>query len=426
MKKKLMDMLAKKNTRKQEINALVEKSQDVEELRKLGAELDSLNTELRSLQDMIDALPEVEEPGTQPQSQRTQVVNGQVPGVVTAGVSGQEQRNLGGQEIKDPFATMEYRTAFMQFCKTGKITEEFRKMQPEYRLDAMTTTSEVSAIIPSTILREIIKEAKVYGQIFSRIRVLNIKGGVTVPILTLKPTATRIGQDATSDKKKVTANTSVSFSYYGLECKVSTSLLAETVTLDGFEALIKDLIGEAMIIAIEGEIISGDGNGKCLGITADPRVPAANKVTLNADEITAWDEWKRKVFAQMPLAYKAGATFLMASGTWEGYIDGMVDANGQPVGRVNYGIADGAQERFGGKEVILVEDDLIAPYDDADDGDVIAIYCNLKNYAVNSNLQMMMFRYFDHDTNEWIDKAILISDGKLLDPYGVVIISKEA
>lgn len=423
MKKKLMNMLAKKNTRKQEINVLVEKSQDVEELRKLSAELDSLNTELRSLQEMIDALPE--EPGTQPQSQRTQVVNGQVPEVVTAGVSGQEQRNLGGQEIKDPFATMEYRQAFMQFCKTGKITEEFRKMQPEYRLDAMTTTSEVSAIIPSTILREIIKEAKVYGQIFSRIRVLNIKGGVTVPILTLKPTATRIGQDATSDKKKVTANTSVSFSYYGLECKVSTSLLAETVTLDGFEALIKDLIGEAMIIAIEGEIISGDGNGKCLGITADPRVPAANKVTLNADEITAWDEWKRKVFAQMPLAYKAGATFLMASGTWEGYIDGMVDANGQPVGRVNYGITDGAQERFGGKEVILVEDDLIAPYDDADDGEVIAIYCNLKNYAVNTNLQMMMFRYFDHDTNEWIDKAILISDGKLLDPYGVVIISKE-
>lgn len=423
MKKKLMEMLAKKEARKQEINALVEKSQDVEELRKFGAELDSLNTEIRSLQDMIDALPEELE--TQPQSQRTQVVNGQVPGVVTAGVSGQEQRNLGGQEIKDPFATMEYRTAFMQFCKTGKITEEFRKMQPEYRLDAMTTTSEVSAIIPSTILREIIKEAKVYGQIFSRIRVLNIKGGVTVPILTLRPTATRIGQDATSDKKKVTANTSVSFSYYGLECKVSTSLLAETVTLDGFEALIKDLIGEAMIIAIEGEIISGDGNGKCLGITADPRVPAANKVTLNADEITAWDEWKRKVFAQMPLAYKAGATFLMASGTWEGYIDGMVDANGQPVGRVNYGIADGAQERFGGKEVILVEDDLIAPYDDADDGDVIAIYCNLKNYAVNSNLQMMMFRYFDHDTNEWIDKAILISDGKLLDPHGVVIISKE-
>jgi HK97 family phage major capsid protein len=128
----------------------------------------------------------------------------------------------------------------------------------------------------------------------------------------------------------------------------------------------------------------------------------------------------------MPLAYKAGAAFLMASGTFEGYIDGMVDANGQPVGRVNYGITDGPQERFGGKEVIQVEDDIISPYDDAAVGDVVAIYCNLRNYGFNSNMQMTMFRYFDHDTNEWVDKAILIADGKLIDPNGVVIVKKGA
>jgi HK97 family phage major capsid protein len=128
----------------------------------------------------------------------------------------------------------------------------------------------------------------------------------------------------------------------------------------------------------------------------------------------------------MPLKYKAGASFFMASGTFEGYIDGMVDANGQPIGRINYGIADGPQERFGGKEVILVEDDIIANYDDAAVGDVVAVYCNLKNYGFNSNMQMMMFRYLDHDTNEWIDKAILIADGKLIDPNGVVIVKKGA
>jgi len=128
----------------------------------------------------------------------------------------------------------------------------------------------------------------------------------------------------------------------------------------------------------------------------------------------------------MPLAYKAGAAFFMASGTFEGYIDGMVDANGQPVGRINYGITDGPQERFGGKEVIEVEDDIIAPYDTAAVTDVVAVYCNLKNYGFNSNMQMTMFRYFDHDTNEWIDKAILIADGKLIDPNGVVIVKKGA
>ena len=58
--------------------------------------------------------------------------------------------------------------------------------------------------------------------------------------------------------------------------------------------------------------------------------------------------------------------------------------------------------------------------------DVVAIYMNLNNYAVNSNMQLTMFRYFDHDTNEWIDKAILIADGKLLDPAGVILIKKGA
>lgn len=428
MKKKLLALLEKKNERKQEINTLVDACNDVQELKALGTELETLNTEIRSLQEMVDTLPEEGDPnadGDAGQALRTRVVNGDIPGIVLAGAKGQENRQVSVPE--DPFASLEYRKAFMAFCKTGKAPEDFRKMQPELRTaDAMTGASDVSAIIPSTILKEIIKEAKIYGQIFSRIRLLNIKGGVTVPILGLKPVATRIGEAPTSKKKKVQINTNVSFSYYGLECKVSTSLLAETVSLEGFEALVKDLIGEAMVKAIETEIISGNGEGKCLGITQDARVPADNKVSLTADEIGDWSAWKKKVFAKMPLAYKAGATFLMASGTWEGYVDGMVDANGQPVGRVNYGIVNGPQERFGGKEVIQVEDDLIAPFDDADNEEVIAIYCNLKNYAINSNLQMMMFRYFDHDANEWVDKAILINDGKLLDPYGVVIIKKDA
>jgi len=428
MKDKLLKLLQAKEERKKELGKKINETEDVKELRAINAELDDLNGEITELRSMIDAIKKEEgqgEEGGQGQEQRSAGPIGAQEILAAFGLKGGKVEEK--SEPEDPFGTMEYRKSFMEFCRTGKSTPEFRKMQPEMRgSDAMTTTAEVTAMIPSTILREIIKEAKVYGQIFSRVRLINIRGGVTVPILTLKPTATRIGETTPSDKKNVQANTSVTFNYYGLECKVATSLLAETVTLEGFENLIKDLIGEAMIKKTEQEIISGTGDGQCLGITKDTRVPAANIVTLKADEFGAWDAWKKKVFAKMPLAYKAGATFLMASGTWEGYIDGMVDANGQPVGRTNYGITNGPQERFGGKEVIQVEDDIIAPYDDASVGDVVAIYCNLKNYAINSNLQMMMFRYFDHDTNEWIDKAILINDGKLLDPHGVVIVKKGA
>jgi len=427
MKKRLLAMLAKKEARKTELGTRASTTEDIAELRSINTELETLNGEIAELRSMIDGIPD-DQPGTPghqdppPASgegeQRGQQPVGPLNILATYGIGGGQQQSRAAEPV-DPYATVEYRTAFMEFARTGRVT-------PELRLDAMTATTDVTAVIPTTILNEVISKITVYGQVFSRVRRLSIRGGVTVPILSLKPTATWITQAAVSDKKKVQANTSVTFAYYGLECKVSTSLLADTVTLVGFENTITDLIVEAMIKAIDQAVISGSGAGGPLGITLDPRVPAAQIVTLTPAEFDAWDGWKKKVFAKMPLAYKAGAAFLMASGTFEAYIDGMVDANGQPIGRINYGITEGAQERFGGKEVILVEDDIIAPYDDAAVTDVVAVYCNLKNYGFNSNMQMTMFRYFDHDTNEWIDKAILIADGKLIDPNGVVIVKKGA
>ena len=326
------------------------------------------------------------------------------------------------QDNADPTSSLEYRRAFMNYCRTGERSSALKFNS----LDAMTTTTEAAAVIPSTILQEVIRTLKSYGQLYARVRKLMIKGGVTVPISTVTPTATWITQAATSDKKQINLSTNVSFSYYGLECKISTSLLADAVTLDIFEKTVIELIGEAIAKALDTAIISGAGTTQPIGITIDDRVPAGNKVSLSPTEFQQWDSWKKKVFAKMPLRYKGGATFIMASGTFEGYIDGLVDANGQPIGRTNFGITNGPQESFGGKEVILVEDDIIASYDDANTNDIVAIYCNLNNYAVNSNMQLTMFRYFDHDTNEWINKAILIADGKLLDPAGVILIKKGA
>ena len=430
MKKKLLALLAKKEARKAELGIKANATEVIGELRGINIELDGLNNEIAELRSMTDAMPD--EPAAEPEFRGEPhtgaiVVAGEHRGlpvggaavIATYGVPGGQppaitQRSA---EPEDKYATLEYRSAFMKFAKNGEIT-------PELRANAMTSTTDVSAVIPSTILNEVIRKITEYGQIFNRVRKLNIKGGVTIPILSLKPTATWIGEATPSEKKKVQANTNISFSYYGLECKVSTSLLADTVTLVGFENTITDLIVEAMVMGMDLAIISGDGIGKALGITVDPRVPVAQVVTLSAADFGAWDGWKKKIFAKMPLTYKAGAAFIMASGTFEGYIDGMTDANGQPVGRINYGIIDGAQERFGGKEVIQVEDDVVAPYDDAAVGAVVAVYCNLKNYGLNSNMQMTMYRYLDHDTNEWIDKAIMIVDGKLIDPNGVVIVKK--
>lgn len=421
MRDKLQKMLAAKEARKAELAEKAKTTEDIQELRDISAELDTLNTEMNELRNMIaEAEKKAGEEEFRSQKPVPQVPEGKLSPMAT--FAAKEERRE-----EDPWNTVEYRKAFMEFAKTGKVTPELRS--GDQPTDAFAGVTDLAAVIPTTILNEVIQELKVRGQVFNRVRKLSVKGGVQVPILSLKPEAKWVGEGSGA-RQKVEAKDSVTFSYHGLEVKVATSLLADTVTLDSFESTLRDLIVEAMVEALDKAIISGDGNSKPLGITKDTRVPSDNIVTLSPSEIGSWAAWKKKVFAKMPLAYKAGAAFYMASGTFESYIDGMVDQNGQPVGRVNYGIANGPQERFGGKEVILVEDDVIAPYDDAngpDDsepGDVIAIYANLNNYAINSNMQLALFRYFDHDTNQWVDKAIMIADGKLLDPNGVVIVRK--
>lgn len=423
MRDKLQKMLAAKEARKAELAEKAKTTEDIQELRDISAELDTLNTEMNELRNMIaEAEKKVDEEEFRSQKPVPQVPEGKLSPMAT--FAAKEERRE-----EDPWNTVEYRKAFMEFAKTGKVTPELRS--GDQPTDAFAGVTDLAAIVPTTILNEIIRELKVRGQVFNRVRKLSVKGGVQVPILSLKPEAKWVGEGSGA-RQQVEAKDSVTFSYHGLEVKVATSLLADTVTLDSFESTLRDLIVEAMVEALDKAIISGDGNSKPLGITKDTRVPSDNIVTLSPSEIGSWAAWKKKVFAKMPLAYKAGAAFYMASGTFESYIDGMVDQNGQPVGRVNYGITDGPQERFGGKEVILVEDDVIAPYDDAngpvdsDPGDVIAIYANLNNYAINSNMQLALFRYFDHDTNQWVDKAIMIADGKLLDPHGVIIVRKGA
>jgi len=422
-KKKLLALLAKKNERKQAINTQAETCENVEELRKLNEELTGLNEEIRSLQEMADSMPDdavpsVDNPAgldANGQSARTRAVNGEIPGIV--GASARSEQNSSEKRTNDKFSTMEYRTAFMKYVQTGVKPAELRD-------DAFTGVADAAAVIPTTIVNEVIRTLKQYGQLYARVRKLNVKGGVKIPVSSVSPTATWITESTVSDRKKVDMSGSVTFSYYGLECKIAASLLAEQTTLDLFESTIIELITEAMMKALDIGIIAGDGSGEMTGITAV--ASGVTAVTLSSSEFVDWSAWKKKVFAKLGIRYKAGAVFMMANGTFEGYIDGMVDANGQPIGRVNYGITDGAQERFGGKEVIPVEDDVIANYDDAATGDVVAVFGDLNKYAVNSNMQMTMYRYLDHDTNQWVDKAILVADGKVLDSKAFVIVKKGA
>ena len=324
---------------------------------------------------------------------------------------------MGGAAPGDLYDTDEYKTAFMNFiCRGAAIPEKFRNEA------ATTTTTNVPAMIPTTYRKEIVRELKERGVIFQQLRHMNIQGGMEIPIADLTPVATWVGEDASEDQA-VDAENTISFKYHGLECKIAQTILVSVVTIEEFQSLFVELAVEAVMAAVEKGVFKGTGTKQMLGVCNDPRV--TNVVTMTADEFVSYSGWKKKVFAKIKKRYQRGK-FFMAQGTFEGYIDGMVDQNGQPVGRTTYGIAASPTYSFGGKPVETTEDDVLTPYDTAAADEVVAVYMNLKDYILNSNMVLTVVRWYDHDANKEKVKVILICDGKVADAAGVILIKKGA
>ncbi|SDL20321.1 phage major capsid protein [Natronincola ferrireducens] len=420
MKKRLLKLLQAKEARKTELGTKINTTEDVKELRSINTELETINGEIAELRSMIDSLPDENEgaennqENNQQGEQRNQPIGGvNVLGTYGVGQAQQEQRAVG------KFDTPEYRSAFMDFVLTGKKSDNL-----ELRADATTGTGDIGAVIPTTILNKIIEKMKDYGMIWSRVTKTNIKGGVELPVASVKPTANWIAEGNVASKQKKTVTGKVVFAYHKLQIRVAVTLEADTVSLSVFEQTVTDNIYEAMVIGLEKAIISGSGEGQPLGITKDTEIPAAQKIEVAADEITKYQDWTA-LLAKLPRKYRNRAVIILNDLDWNKYIVGMVDGQGQPVARTTYGLDGIQQERFLGKEVIPVED-YLPSIDDANAGEVIGIVCTLSDYIVNSNMQMTFKRYFDENTDEWISKSTMICDGRLGDKNGVLLLTKKA
>ena len=291
-----------------------------------------------------------------------------------------------------------------------------------------TVAADLGMIIPMTIMQEFTKEvSKVYGQVYAKVRKLNIKGGVKFPISKLKANFTWITETTVSNKQKAgDIKDYVEFSYNIGEIRVAETLLAQVVTLDLFESEITRIMVEAYVKTMDDVILAGTGTGQPLGITKDPRV--TNVVEFTAAEFAKWDQWRKKLFAAIPLSKRGQGEFLFTSATVEGELLTMKDNNDRPIFKeaTELTIEESATAgRFYGREVTLVEPGVIKDFATAESGDVVGIYWVPNDYAINTNLQFGMKRYFDEDTNEWINKGLTIVDGKILDPSGCYIIKKK-
>ena len=426
MRKKILEQkMARLTSKREKLAERCNASTDVNEVRDLTSQLEDVNAEIAETKAELDAIEEEEAA----QEARSKAPEGAK--LVNGDITASFRTNAPKAETKDsdPFATIEYRKAFMAYAQRGTaIPAELVSR------DAAANTDSLGATIPTTVVNEFINEIrKRYGNLYAKVRKLNIKGAVKFPIAELQATFKWVTEETVAPREdggKI--NDFVEFSYNTAEIRVAQSLLSSIVSLDLFEREIVRVMLVAYLQAMDTGIVKGTGNGQMLGILNDPRVTgqAGHIIEMTANDINDWKSWRKNFFAKLPLGYRDGE-FIFPLGTVDAYLETMSDDNNNPIFRqatgldVNDGDAINPNGRFFGRNISLVEPDIIADFDTASAGDVIGIFWQPEEYAINTNEAFGMRRYFDEERNQWVNKMLTVVDGKVLNPCGFYIFKKK-
>lgn len=390
MKEFLTNLIQRKNAEMEELKKRSDESQDINEVRAIGETLAALKKEIEEAEAQLAELEADKEEQEEQPAEEQEAERSEVP----AGVelrNAQVVGSFGGKETMGN-TNMEYRNAFMEFVLRGtKIPAELREN---------TLTTDVAAVIPTHLVDKIIEKMENVGMILPIITRTAFAAGVEIPTSSVKPVATWVAEGAGSDRQKKTAG-KISFTYHKLRCEISMSMEVGTMALAAFEAKLVENVAKAMVYAIENAVINGTGSGQPKGILAETGVPVSG--ALDYAKVC-------EVEGAIPEAYETGAKWCMNKKTFMKFV-GMVDQQGQPIARVNYGIS-GKPER-----TILGRDVVVAPYV-ADDK---AIVFDFADYVLNTVYDMGISKKQDWDTEDLLTKAVMSVDGKVADAGSLVI-----
>lgn len=348
---------------------------------------------------------------------------------VASGVEGKVKKEAMNTNSR---SSMEYRTAFKNYVQTGAVSDVLVFARTADQVES----TDLGVLLPETVVQKIMTglEGK-YGQLYDKVRKTNIKGGVKYPIGAFEATFHRITELTVSERQAAGGVTGyVQFTYNIGEIRIAKTLLQSVLTVPAFEEKLAEVIIKAYRKAMDKEIMVGDAsNNEMEGILTEAakqssRISASNIIEFTAADMEDWKTWQKKLFAKIPLELRGEPfEFVMTPSTYESNIKTLADDNNRPVYSETYNPVDGTETaRFKGKEVTFVEEDILYSFDDATNGQYFAMYWVPNNaYAINSNMQFNVVHYFDHETNQFVDKALVINDGKVLDPKYLYLLKKK-
>lgn len=390
IKEKLTKRLSTLNSRAKALENDIINEEDKETRAALGTTLAALRDDIAEVEEMLKQVDEPAAPtGDEEGASAERGLN--VVGTMTARKADAETGT----------SSLEYRKAFQQYIATGKMAK---------RADATTTTTDenIGIVIPENLVNKILEKAEKLGVILNEVTHTAFPVGQSIPVDGVKPVATWIAEGASSDAQKKTLKALVTFSAHKLRCEVRMTEEVAVMTLSAFEALFVKQVAEAMVRAKEEAVIAGDGNGKPTGILTGA-VPEGQALTPAKLDYAALCEAE----GALPEEYEANAKWCMTKKNFMKFV-GMVDEQGQPVARVNYGI-DGKPERY-----LLGREVLCTP---AMAGRTVdAFIYDFSDYILNTNYNLGISHAKDWDNEDHKTKAVESCDGKSIDNGSLVTV----
>lgn len=411
MKEKLMKLLeSKQEQRKNLVSALVS-GETAEERTATNTAIEALDREIAELRDMIAACDAPAAPAATPAVE---------PVVVGAKETGKRNFDNG---------SLEYRNAFKNYIANGNITE--------LRAAAgnITGANNVSTVIPTNLINQIMEKIESVGTIYNLVTKTSYPVGQTIPREATKPVATWVGVSTSNSGegngstvgKGVTLDTAIVFAHFKLRCEVAMTEEVAQMSLSAFEALFVKNVSLAMLRAIEFAIVDGTGTGMPTGILS-ATVPTGQALEIAANDKLSYSTLC-DVEAAIPAEYEANAKWCMTKKTFMSII-GMVDQNGQPIARVNYGINGKPERTLLGREVILYvpqSGSHLKNYaDTVSEDSLVAFVYDFSDYTLNSNYDLGIQHKIDWDNEDHRTKAVAAYDGKVVDNGSLVTLTKKS
>ena len=411
LKEQIKKLIERKEAEVKSIRERSARSEDVKELRSLNEDLDRVIEELNELKAMYG---EADQPADEPEG-ASEGARAFRP------LAAMQTRGAAPEEDGDRYATLEYRRAFQRFVATGKMPEEMRA-------STKTTSTNVSTVIPTNLVNQILEKYEQLGVIYNLVTKTNYPVGQVIPVDGVKPTATWVSEGAGSTPQEKTLSASITFSHFKLRCEVRMTEEVAQMAISAFESLFVKQVSEAMLRAIEGAIVDGNGTSAPKGILTET-APTGQALTVAAG---ASNKLTYKLLcdaeAAIPVQYEGTAKWVMTKKTFMQFV-GMTDSAGQPIARVNYGLAGKPERTLLGRDVVIYVPQAgskLKDYADSVTGAdaLFAFIVDFGEYVLNSNYDLGISSQRDWDTEDHKTKAVAAYDGKLIRTDSLVTLTK--